>query len=390
MTQLPNNLMTIFLELCDPFRQAISSFPSEEDWHSISELSKLHGVTSFLFYRARSLGIKLPEQIEKEWLGIYLFQIAEEQKARRQIKELKEILDPERIPFILLKGASAMLRLYPEPGLRTFCDLDILIPVDKVERFKNAMVKGGYKPLFARNSSGDEELQKFDVHLDPLWKEEGFMIEAYLNILGIKDDHSIANSDVWQDKEETNTDGIKVDHLSKEQFIVHTLLHSLRHLSDEGFSEIKWLIDLRYAVGTWRIDWSKVNDTSTKWGIREDILPVMATLNHYWQADIPLKGEVKPTDLQTLLSGIKDREKGYYAKLPVSYLERLLKLRKLPDKTSQIRYIFHLLFPTRTNLRWRYDLSSKWSIIPYYLVHLLLTGRKLFTGLWYQVLYHPR
>jgi hypothetical protein len=78
--------MTIFLELCDPFRQAISSFPSEEDWHSISELSKLHGVTPFLYYRTRSLGIKLPEQIEKEWLGIYLYQIAQEQKARQTSK----------------------------------------------------------------------------------------------------------------------------------------------------------------------------------------------------------------------------------------------------------------------------------------------------------------
>jgi hypothetical protein len=32
------------------------------------------------------LRIKLPEQIEKEWLGIYLYQIAQEQKARQTSK----------------------------------------------------------------------------------------------------------------------------------------------------------------------------------------------------------------------------------------------------------------------------------------------------------------
>jgi hypothetical protein len=65
--------MTTFLELCDPFREEIPGDISEDSWTHISELSKLHGVTPFLYYRARSLGIKLPEQIEKEWLGIYVY-----------------------------------------------------------------------------------------------------------------------------------------------------------------------------------------------------------------------------------------------------------------------------------------------------------------------------
>jgi len=148
--------MTAFIELCDSFLQAISSVPSDEDWNSISELSKLHGVTPFLYYRIRSLGISLPDKLMNEWLGHYLYQIAGEKKARRQIKELKEILDPEGIPFILLKGASAMMRLYPQPGLRTFCDLDILIPSNLVPQFKQTMTKAGYKPLSARNSPEDE------------------------------------------------------------------------------------------------------------------------------------------------------------------------------------------------------------------------------------------
>jgi hypothetical protein len=114
MTQLPNYLMAAFIELCNPFSTSVPNNVSNEDWHSISELSKLHGLTPFLFYRVKSLGIPLPERIMKEWLGTYLRQIAEEQKARRQIKELKEILDSEGVPMILLKG-----RLSNAPSLST-------------------------------------------------------------------------------------------------------------------------------------------------------------------------------------------------------------------------------------------------------------------------------
>jgi hypothetical protein len=326
----------------------------------------------------------------KEWLGIYLYQIAEEKKARRQIKELKEVLDSEQIPMILLKGASAMLRLYPQPGLRTFVDLDILIPADVTPRFKQTMTKAGYKALSARNSPEDEELQKFDSHLDPICKDGSLMIESHLSILGVGGEHFASLPQIWEEKEETNSDGIRVSHLNKEQFIVHTLLHYSRHLSDEGFAKIKWLIDLLYAIKTWKIDWSKVWDISRKWGIGKDILPVAATLNHYWQAGIPLPMASEPLALNILLLGIKDRQKQYYAKLPTGYIKRLLKIRELPDTTSRVRYLLRLFFPARENLRFRYNLSSGWLIIPYYFIHFLLIWKKFFTGLWYQILFHPK
>jgi len=388
--EIPETDLLLFLELCDPFRKAISSVPSEESWHFLSELSKLHGVTPFFFYRVRSLGISVPNKIMKEWLGIYLYQIAGEKKARRQIKELKEILDSEGIPMILLKGASAMLRLYPELGLRTFVDLDILIPVDRVFQFKQTMTTGGYKPLAARNSPEDEELQKFDGHLDPFWKEESLMIEPHLSILGVGGEHLGALSEIWQEKEETNTDGISVGHLSKEQFIVHTLLHTAKHLSDEGFTEIKWFIDLLYTIRTWKIDWPKVRDIARKWGVENDILPVMATLNQYWQTNVPLPITSELIELHILVLGLKDRQKQYYAKLPTSYLERLLKIREIPDTASQVRYLLRLFFPARENLRFRYNLSSRSLIIPYYLLHLFVTFKKVFLGFWYKLLYHPQ
>jgi hypothetical protein len=384
---IPESTLLLFLVLCDPFHKGITGDISQQSWENISELSKLHGVTPFFYYRARSLEIRLPKQIEKEWLGYYLYQIAAEKKARLQIIELKEILDPEGIPFILLKGASAMLRLYPQPGLRTFCDQDILIPEDKVSQFKKAMTKFGYRPLSARNSPEDEELLKFDSHLDPICKDGSLMVEPHLSILGVGGDHLVTLSEIWQEKEAKSTDGMNIEHLNIEHFIIHSMFHFLRHLSDEGFSEIKWLIDLLYTIGERKIDWSKIHAISKKWGVEKDILPIMATLNHYWQTNIPLPIVSEPIALPILLQGIKNREKEYYTKLPSSYLERLSQVRKLPDIASQVRYLLHLFFPTPENLRWRYHLSSKWSMVPYYFLHLFFTSRKFFTGLWYELVY---
>jgi len=213
--------MTTFLDLCNPFCYSLSSIPSEEGWDHISQLSKLHGVTAFLFYRTRSLGVPLPDRIKKEWLGYYLYNLAQEQRARRQIKELKEILDPEGIPMILLKGASAMMRLYPQPGLRTFVDLDMLIPADRVPRFKTKMVKAAYKPLGTMYSPEFEDIQKFDNHLDPYSREDSLTVEPHVSILGGMGDYPTALAEIWLGKESTSTDGIRVEHLGTEHFILN-------------------------------------------------------------------------------------------------------------------------------------------------------------------------
>ncbi len=387
---MTNDLMTTFLALCDPFREEIPGDISEASWTHISHLAKLHGVTPFLYYRTRSLGISLPEQLEKEWLGHYLYQIAEEKKARCQIKELKEILDPEGIPFILLKGASAMLRLYPQPGLRTFIDLDILIPEERVTKFKIVMKKSGYIPLAARNSLEEEELVKFDCHLNPFSKEGGLAVEPHLNILRGRGEYSIALPEIWRDRGETKPGDIIVGHLSKEHFIIHTLLHCIQHLSEEGFIEIKGFIDLLFAIRTWKIDWSEIMEVSHRWSVEKDVFPSIATLNHYWGAVSLVTEKAIPLDLHTLVLGIKNRQKQYYAKLPARYFKHLLKIRMLPDIVSQFRYLFHTFFPTRENLRFRYHLSSKKAILPYYLIHLLFLSRKFFKGLWQQLLFHTQ
>jgi len=89
------NAITTFLSLCNPLCASLSFSLSEVDWNEISRLAQWHGLTPFFFHRMESLGISLPEELRKRWIGSFLFQMGQERKARQQIRELKEILDPE-------------------------------------------------------------------------------------------------------------------------------------------------------------------------------------------------------------------------------------------------------------------------------------------------------
>ncbi len=84
LNKTPESTLVLFLKLCDPCDTDFPGDISQQGWEDISELARLHGLTPFLFYRARQLGISIPDEIKKEWLGIYLYSLAQDQKARRQ------------------------------------------------------------------------------------------------------------------------------------------------------------------------------------------------------------------------------------------------------------------------------------------------------------------
>lgn len=61
-----------------------------------------------------------------------------------ELERLKETLEEAEIPFIPLKG-SVIRKYYPEPWMRTSCDIDILVHEEDLERAKKAICeKLGY------------------------------------------------------------------------------------------------------------------------------------------------------------------------------------------------------------------------------------------------------
>ena len=51
-------------------------------------------------------------------------------------KELKEALEKAEIPFLPLKG-SVIRKYYPEPWMRTSCDIDLLIHKEEADNVVN-------------------------------------------------------------------------------------------------------------------------------------------------------------------------------------------------------------------------------------------------------------
>lgn len=58
-----------------------------------------------------------------------------------ELKRISDTLEQAQIPFIPLKGAE-IRKFYPEPWMRTSCDIDVLIHEEDLERAVEVLVKG--------------------------------------------------------------------------------------------------------------------------------------------------------------------------------------------------------------------------------------------------------
>ena len=80
----------------------------------------------------------------------------------------------------MLKGPAAA-RLYPDPALRPFADLDLLLPRDRLEAGAAALAPRGFEPMveFAR---GFAETLGHDLHLRRLVGRRSIDVELHWRV----------------------------------------------------------------------------------------------------------------------------------------------------------------------------------------------------------------
>lgn len=104
------------------------TMPETVDWKALVRLSRMHGVAPMVYDGLRKAGLleAVPEEIRSFLLSNYHAAIFRDSQFDYIRQQLSEKLVQAGVEHIFLKG-SVLKYSYPEPALRTMCDLDILV-----------------------------------------------------------------------------------------------------------------------------------------------------------------------------------------------------------------------------------------------------------------------
>lgn len=100
--------------------------------------------------------------------------------------EICEVFEKEKIEFIPLKG-SVIREIYPEPWMRTSCDIDILVREEDLERAS----------VVLREKCGYEQEMKND-HDISFWSQNRTHIELHYTLIAHKDEMDQILKNVWE------------------------------------------------------------------------------------------------------------------------------------------------------------------------------------------------
>ena len=224
---------------------------SDEELKALYKLSKLHDLAhlignALIKNKLISEG-KVKSAFEKElYTAVFRYE-----SINYELGNIKKILSENEIPFIPLKG-SVIRKYYPEPWMRTSCDIDILVHEENIDKAVKALIENGYTK------------ERKNYHDVSLYSAGGVHLELHFSILESKENIDKVLSRAWDHAE--RKDGFEYS-FTNEFFLYHNIAHASYHFIGGGCG-VRPFIDLFILLEKLQYNVEKLNKLLIEAGIK--------------------------------------------------------------------------------------------------------------------------
>ena len=242
--------------LIELLRCEITQTPPQQEFYKelddkmlegIFNLAASHAViplVSDVLFKSKMLEGKTCESFYRQGLWMAVLQY---QQQAAELNKICKIFEENKIYHIPLKG-SFLRNYYPEPWLRTCCDIDILVKTEELDRAVDVLKKGGY----SYQGKGSHDVSFFS--------ENNVHIELHFNIIEEEYKMSKTNdlvSDVWNNSEPK--DGHKYEYtMTNEMFYFYHIAHMTKHFLNGGCG-LRPFVDIYILIHSVVLDRKKLN-----------------------------------------------------------------------------------------------------------------------------------
>ncbi len=251
-------------EVCDKEIDKEQYALSDEELEKLYKLSKSHDLAHLVGDALIKNGLIANSEIRTKFESQLMLAVVRYRKKKYELDRLRIVLNEAEIEFIPLKG-SVIQQYYPEPWMRTSCDIDILVHESQLEAATRLIVdKLGY--VYEKNNYHDVSLKCGDVHLELHHniKENMKNIDTLLSVCW---DHA------------TVREGFEYA-FSNEFFIFHQIAHALYHFLHGGCG-VRPFLDIYLLKKSCVYDNGKLDEMLSEAGAKK-FFEVAAKLTDVW------------------------------------------------------------------------------------------------------------
>ncbi len=203
---------------------------TEETLHKLYLLSKKHDLAHLVSYALDREALLPVGKLGEAFKSVQMLAIYRAETTRFAYDEIKVTLEEAKIPFIPLKG-SILRAYYPESWMRTSCDIDVLIPRERLDEAVSALKGRGYKAS-----------EKQNYHDVSLYAPNGVHLELHFSIKENMPQIDGMLEAVW-----AYTETVEGKQYEKRQTDAYFVFHHIAHMSYHflsGGCGVKPVLDL--------------------------------------------------------------------------------------------------------------------------------------------------
>ncbi len=229
-------------EVCGSTLSLRSSI-TEKDFTELYSLAHTHDLAHVVCSALLNAGMVAGNPLESVYRDRVYSTLYRYESQCYVLEKISNVLENEKIPYIPLKGA-VIKGIYPEPWMRTGCDIDILVHEEDVRRASDAITKSlGYE----EKGRGKHDIQ--------ILSTENIYVELHFSLL--EEDASPAMAKVleraWDYAKRCEENGYRYE-LDDAMFYFYHIAHMAKHFIRGGCG-IRPFLDL------WLMEKNKNYDT---------------------------------------------------------------------------------------------------------------------------------
>ncbi|MBO5737609.1 MAG: nucleotidyltransferase family protein [Clostridia bacterium] len=325
----------------------------EQTLKSLYQLSKKHDLAHLIGDALEKNGLLLDgTEVKKRFLQQRSLAIYRYEQMQYELECMCEVFESAGIDFIPLKGSILKL-LYPEPWMRTSCDLDVLVRKTDLQKAVDILKE---KLQYNCSSIGEYDAQVF--------AESGVHLELHFRLVEdeAKPEEMEILDNIWNGVEAS---GDCYKHMTDAYFYCHHISHLAKHLKYGGCG-------VRAILDTWILNHSGPYNKEERYALLNEAGLLVVSQAVEKLADVWFSGAEADALSEVLAEYVLTG--GLYGNF-----ENKVAAQK-SKKKNQFTYLFSRLFLSYRQMLLKYPKLQKCPILyPFYIVKrwcLLLNKKK--------------
>jgi hypothetical protein len=236
----------------------------------VEERAVHHGVGNLVYLSLRSLETtdhEPIERLERRYLGGNLRHL----QALAGLNNIAKVLGDRAIPWLVFKGPILAEIVYPRPDLRSYRDLDILVPRSAFADAVRLLEAEGAK-LLDRNWDFIVEREAGQLHFE---LSLGTLVDVHWHVLNrreIRRSLSVPVESMFERARAVEIDGTPLLTFDP----IDSLLHLCLHAALSGGVRLIWLKDIERLLASTPIDWDELSIRARRWRAASPVAAVLA------------------------------------------------------------------------------------------------------------------